>query len=139
MVALVNALELQILDDLLGNAVYLPNPVYIGLMTTQPNEDGSGVVEPVGNGYARVSVANTLAEWPAATLVGQQAQKTHANDIAFPQATGSWGTMTHAGIFDAASGGNLRLYGGLDISRIIANQDIFRFIASFRPLILTLD
>lgn len=121
------------LDALLGTPGLLPATVYIGLMTAAPNPDGTGVVEPVGNGYARVSRANNTTEWPAAAA----RVKTHANDIVFPQATGGWGIITHVGVFDAASGGALKAYGALDSPRTIAATDIFRFLATTSPMRLT--
>ena len=33
--------------------------------------------------------------------------------IFFPEATGSWGTITHFGLFTQASGGQLIVYGAL--------------------------
>jgi hypothetical protein len=98
---------------------------YIGLMTTAPAADGSGVVEPVGNAYARVAVTNNLTQWPAAVA----RVKTHANDIVFPQATGTWGTITHVGVFDALSGGNLKIFDALTVARLINNTDQYRFLA----------
>lgn len=75
---------------------------YIALSTTAPTETG-GVTEPVGNGYARVATAP--ADWNAATLADPSVT-TNASEIAFPQATGAWGTITHFAVFDAATAGN---------------------------------
>lgn len=111
----------------------MPNPIYIGLMTSEPNDDGSGVVEPAGAGYARVSVPNTLTEWPAAA----GGTKDNANVLTFPTATGAWGIITHFGIFDAASGGNLLMFGALNTARDVLNGDVFRYLAG--ALVVTLD
>jgi len=133
MSGLVDTKENQVLDALLGAATLMPDPVYIGLMTSEPNDDGTGVVEPVGNGYSRVSVANTLGEWPAA--VG--GSKSNANNILFPTATGGWGTVTHYGIFDAVSAGNLLAFGPLNVPRTVVLDDQFRFLSG--ALVMTLD
>lgn len=122
---LVDAIANAELDSLLGATTILPATVYIGLMTAAPNPNGSGVVEPVGNAYQRVGVTNNPTNWPAASA----RVKTHAFDITFPTATGSWGTVLYVGIFDALSGGNLRLYDALSIPRAIAATDIYRFLA----------
>ena len=115
-----------VLDYYLGAVGFLPGTVYIGLMSALPNADGTGVVEPVGNAYNRVAVVNNAVQWPAAVA----RIKTHSADIVFPAATGvGWGLLTHVGIFDAASGGNVRLYQPLSIPRTVAPTDIFRFIA----------
>jgi len=133
MAGLVDSKENQVLDELLGNATLMPNPVYIGLMTSAPNDDGTGVVEPAGGAYARVSVANTVPEWPAAS----GGQKSNANTITFPTATGAWGTITHFGIFDAAGGGNLLAFGALNTPRTVIASDVFRFLTA--ALVMTLD
>ena len=134
MSALVNTVANQFLDSLLGTPGLLPATVYIGLMTAEPNPDGTGVVEPSGNGYARVGVANSVAQWPAAS----SRQKSHASDIVFAAASGgSWGTITHVGIFDAVSGGNLKCYGALDTPRLVNDTDVFRFLSGTSPLTLT--
>lgn len=133
MSGLVDSKENQVLDEMLGNATLMPDPVYVGLMTSVPNEDGTGVVEPVGNGYARVSVANNFTQWPAA--VG--GAKANANDVVFAAATGAWGTITHFGLFDAVSGGNLMAFGALNTPRSVLSTDVFRFLAT--DLAVTLD
>jgi hypothetical protein len=46
--------------------------------------------------------------------------------VNFPAATGSQGTITHFGIFDSASGGNLLCHGAFDSSKTIATGDILR-------------
>src|SRR5262245_36716522 len=107
---LVDAVANAVLDRLLGDS---SGPIgataFIGLLLTVPNNDGTGVVEPSGNNYARVSVTNNSTQWPAAVARVKQ----HANDITFNAATGTWGTVTHVGVFDALSGGNLRIFDAL--------------------------
>lgn len=119
-----------ILDSLLGSTSLLPATVYIGLLQSQPNPDGTGIVEPSGGSYARVGVTNNPTNWPAASA----RQKTHAFDITFPVATASWGTITHFGIFDAVSGGTVRIFDALDLARVVNNTDQFRFLAGTSPL-----
>jgi hypothetical protein len=50
--------------------------------------------------------------------------------ITFPAPTGNWGTVTHFGIFDAASGGNLLIWDALVAARTILSGDP---AASFAP------
>lgn len=133
MSGLVDSIENTILDAILGNATYMPNPVYIGLMTAEPDDDGTGVVEPSGGAYARISVANNLTQWPAAS----GGQKSNANVIQFATATAAWGIITHYGIFDAASSGNLLAFGALDSSRDVQSSDTFSFLAT--TFIVALD
>lgn len=77
--------------------------IYVALSTADPGEDGSGIAEPVGGSYARVQTA--AADWTTASGADPSVL-TNANPVTFPEATGSWGTITHMAFFDAASAGN---------------------------------
>ena len=46
--------------------------------------------------------------------------------IEFPTATASFGTVTHIGVFDASTSGNLIAYSALSASKAIATGDVFR-------------
>lgn len=132
--SMIDDLANQILDQLLGTSGLLPGTVYIGLLLNAPNSDGTNVNEPPGFNYARVAVTNNATQWPNAV----SRIKTHANDIVFPMANGgSWGTITHGAVFDASVGGNIRIVGSLTTPRVVADQDIFRFLASTNALRLT--
>ena len=84
--------------NLLGRALCarspaLPSQVFLGLGTG--GSDPTGLTgEPVGNGYARQKV----------TFSGTGAQQ-NPDAIRFTF-TAAAGTLTHVGLFDAASGGN---------------------------------
>ena len=104
-----------------------PATLYCALSTSTPTSSGSGFTEPVGNGYARVAVTNNATNFPAA------ASKTKHNGttITFPAATGAgWGTITWAGWYDAASGGNFRGAGPLGTAKTVASGDTLSFAAS---------
>lgn len=90
--------------------------IYVGLSTSAPLADGTNVTEPIGNGYARVLLGNTSQE--LTQKMGTVANGHVENDeiIYFPEATGSWGTITHFCIFDAQSNGNLLAFGALSTS-----------------------
>src|SRR5690606_1282100 len=104
-----------------------------GLSTTAPTQAGGNFKEPSGNGYARVAVTNNSTNWPAAS----NGAKSNANAITFPQATGSWGTVTHFGIFDAATSGNLLAWGELSQSKAISAGDTPYFAAGSLTLNLS--
>ena len=46
--------------------------------------------------------------------------------VEFPTATGSWGTVSHFGIYDASSSGNLLFHGAFSASKAIASGDILK-------------
>jgi hypothetical protein len=93
-----------------------PAAVYVSLHTADPTDAGSGT-EVSGGSYARKSA--TFAS-PA-----NGASATSA-DVTFDQATGSWGTITHIGIWDALTTGNLLYHTPLTTSKTIDTGDIFK-------------
>ena len=120
MSAMSNYLELKVLDHILGTTAYtMPSPVYVGLATTSFGDDNSGT-EISGNGYVRKAITFNSA-----------ASGTTDNDSAveFDPATGTWGTISHFGIFDAGSGGNLLIHGAFATSKVIETGDILRIAA----------
>lgn len=117
-------LENKLLDHAFGATAYsAPATLYVGLSTTPIADDGSGITEPSGGAYARVAVTNSPANWPAA--VG--GAKANGTAVTFPQATAGWGTLTHAFVSDAASGGNILAAGALATSRSVNPGDTLRF------------
>ncbi|MGD9749372.1 MAG: hypothetical protein AB7W59_00090 [Acidimicrobiia bacterium] len=134
MAGLIDLRENQVLDRLFGGAALSPPGTwYLGLFTSPPADDGTGGTEVSGGSYARVAVVNDLVQWPAAS----GGSKNNANDIVFPTASAGWGVVTHWGLFDAVSGGNLWAFAALDAPRTVLLGDDFRFIAG--AITLSLD
>lgn len=120
MSAMSDYLENEILDHILGTGSYtMPSTVYVGLATGSFGDDASGS-ELTGNNYSRVSASFSAA-----------ASGTTSNSAAieFAAATGSWGSVSHFGIFDAASSGNLLIHGAFSAAKTIASGDILRIAA----------
>lgn len=103
----------QLRDSLLdqafgGSGDVNPTTMYIGLSRVEPGFDGSVNSEPVGNAYARVAIVNSSNIWAAAA----SGVKRNAAVITFPEATGSWGSVTHATVWiDPTSDGALSYWG----------------------------
>jgi hypothetical protein len=117
MSAISNYLENALINATLRNTSYTPPAtVYVGLFTTDPTDAGSGT-EVSGNSYAR-----TAATFDAPS---NGSSSTDA-DVQFPQATGNWGTVTHFGLFDALTNGNLLYHGALTASKTIETGDVFK-------------
>jgi len=116
-----NYLEGKLLDHIFHGAAYAQPTIYVGLSTADPGENGAGLAEPSGNGYARVAVS----AWTKSGTTKVE----NTNNVEFPEATGSWGTITHGCIFDAAGGGNLLISFALDSPQTIAAGQIARFNA----------
>ena len=115
--------ENKILDHIFGKGSYTSPTIYVGLSTVDPTDDGSGLAEPSGNGYARTQTS--ASDWNAAS----NGSLDNASDITFAQATGSWGTITHFALFDAVTAGNMLAHGVLSQSKTIGNSDTARFQA----------
>jgi hypothetical protein len=107
-----------------GAASPSPTTWYVGLFTVAPT-DSSGGTEVSGGAYARVAVPNTAPNWNAPS--GGNGTVSNAATIQFPVPSAGWGTVTSWGLFDAASGGNLRLYAPLTVSKTINTGDDVEF------------
>ena len=127
--SLSNTFETNVLTWLFtGDAVTRPSAFYIALFTSNPAEDASGTeVSTSGTAYARQSATFTVS--------GNEA--TNSAAIEFPTATASYGTVTHIGVFDAASAGNLIAYAALTTSKAIDTGDVLRLPAN--DLDITMD
>jgi len=112
-----NYLENALINVTLRNTAYTtPTTVYVALFTTDPTDAGSGT-EVSGGSYARTSVTFGAPS---------NGVSTNSADVTFPTATGSWGTVSHIGIYDALTTGNLLYYTPLDVSKTVTTGDIFK-------------
>ena len=117
MAELSNYLENQLLDHVLRNTSYTsPTTVYVGLYTSDPADDNSGS-EVSGGSYARQILSVTTATGGIVTS---------SADVTFPQATASWGTISHIGLLDALSSGNLLMHTALTTSKTIDSGDVLK-------------
>ena len=103
-----------------------PTAWYVALFTSAPSDAGGGT-EVSGGAYARQAVTFSVS--------GNTA--TNSGAIEYPTATAGYGTVTHVGVFDASSGGNLIAYAALTASKTIDTGDVLRLPAG--DLDVTLD
>ena len=121
MSAMSDYLENEILDHILGTGSYtMPSNVYIGLSTGSFGDDNSGT-ELSGSGYARQAIT-----FAAASSASAASNAT----VTFPTATGSWGAISHYGIYDASTSGNLLIHGAFAASKTIGSGDVLRVNSS---------
>jgi hypothetical protein len=134
MTALSSFAEIKVLDLLFRNTAYTAPNAYMGLFTSDPTDSASGT-EVAGNGYARVQIDNKMA---AATTGVDNSTIVNNADITFPTATGgAFGTVTHIGIFDASTSGNLLAHGILTEQKIISDGDTFEIKSG--SLVISID
>lgn len=94
---------------------------YLGFFTAAPSDAGGGT-EVSGGSYARQ--APTFAA-PSGT---PRSIATSA-DITFPTASADWGTITHFGIFDAVSAGNLLYWAAVTVTKTVLNGDTAKVLS----------
>ena len=112
-----NFLEDALINAVLRNTTYTsPATVYVSLYTSDPTDADSGT-EVSGGSYARTAVTMGAPS---------NGVSTNSADVTFPTATASWGTVTHIGIHDASTSGNLLFHTPLDTSKTIDSGDIFK-------------
>lgn len=113
-------LENKVLDHVFGGVPYsAPATLYLALYTSDPGDDNSGT-ECSGTSYARQTIAFTVTNDTAS----------NTSAVEFPTAGSAWGTITHVGILDALTSGNLLAHGALTASKVVAEGDVFRVPAS---------
>jgi len=120
-----------VLNQVFRNTNYTrPATVYVALYTSNPTAADTGT-EVSGGAYARQAVT-----FGAPSAVGGKQTISNSAEIAFPAASADWGTITHIGIRDAATGGNLLYYGAVTNPRSILTSDVFKFAAGALSLSL---
>lgn len=113
-----------LLDAILGSVTYTPSAtVYLGLLTDDPAQDGTGYTEVTGTAYARVTKTNNTTNFPA--CVSGSRQKLNGTVITFPTAGASWGAVVGVGVFYASSGGDCKLYAPLPSPETINTGNVF--------------
>ena len=112
-----NYLENALINVTLRATSYTaPTTVYVALYTNDPTDADTGT-EVTGGSYARTAV--TFA-------APSNGVTTNSADVTFPTCTLAWGTVTHIGIRDALTAGNLLYHTPLDASKTIDLGDIFK-------------
>lgn len=138
MSAMSDFLENKMIDQLFrGQAGPVTTTLYVGLLTAAPSDSGGGTeVSNSSTAYQRVAVTSSLANWSGTQGAGSTdasngtgGQTSNNTHITFPNPTSTWGTVTHFGIYDAQTGGNLLFWGTLTIAKTINQADTVTFPA----------
>jgi len=99
---------------------------FVSLHTADPGNTGASEVS--GGAYARQSV----------TFVQTGANPTVAANnavVEFPVATANWGTLTHFGVWSAATGGTYLGGDELETAKAINVDDVARFLAGYLQVV----
>jgi len=109
--SLTDTLENEVLDHILKVGSYSPPAtVYLGLSTADPLDTGAGWADPTYTGYARKAISFGAA---ASRRITQDA------DVTFDPCTAGSSTVSHWGLWTAASGGTLLAYGAFAVAKDI--------------------
>lgn len=120
-------LEAGIINSVLrGQNFPVPAKTYVALFTADPTDANITANEVVGAWYARQDAAQggTIDSGWTSPANGVS---TNAKVITFPAVTGSQVTVSHFGIYDAISGGNLMFHGNLATPKTLLVDDVLSF------------
>lgn len=123
-----NYLENKTLDHVFGKGVYTPPTIYVALWKGSPGETGVQLpprVEVLGGDYARVLTDDSF--WSNPYLEQDILVITNDKPIAFPSATGDWGTVDYVALYDQSN--NMLMYGPLSEPVTIIEGDVPMFRA----------
>lgn len=128
MAELSDYMEDRIVNFMRNVAITGEAAAYVALYTAAPSDAGGGT-EVSGGSYARELAGLSAPTPPGVT--------SNAADITFTTATADWGIVTHLGLFDAITAGNLLMWSPLDTSKTVNNGDTFKINAG--DLDVTID
>ena len=100
----------KVWDYVFGATTYTPPSQFYAALTTAPTgKTTTSLTEPSGNGYTRLACGTNWFSYNTQQqpLAQQYGDVTNAAALAFPNPTGSWGTITGGALVDASSAGNV--------------------------------
>lgn len=112
--------ENKVLDHVVGKTSFTMPSAYLALFTVAPTDAGGGT-EVSGGAYARKLTAG--ADWTVAAA----GSSSNATVLTFVTASANWGTIVAAAVMDAASAGNMLIWGDLTVSKVVNSGDTLSF------------
>lgn len=113
-----------------------PTTWYVALFTTACSDSATGT-EVTGGSYARASLAASLANWAGTQSAGSTTASSGTGGVTsnnsainYTTPTAGWGTVSHVGLMDAPTGGNMWVCSALTISKTINTGDTVSFPAA---------
>jgi hypothetical protein len=121
-------LQKALLDAFLNIAPYsMPTAVFLSLHTASPTDAGSHAneVSTSGTGYARQTLATKMNATDATNGFSQ-----NTATITAGPATADWGTVSFVAIEDAATAGNMCIWGAPTTAKAVPTGDVFQLVPS---------
>jgi hypothetical protein len=129
-----NYLENTLVEATLRGGQYTGGAVYVALFKTDPTDANSGA-ELTDASYVRQRAhGSTVSD---GFTVPSNGATSNARTLTFPAISGVQVTLTHWGIFDAQTGGNLLYHAPLQVSKTLDPSDVLSF--PIGSLIVTLQ
>ena len=130
MAALSNYAEKLLLDWVFTTgAATRPTTWFVALYTAAPSDSGGGTEVSTG-AYVRKSISFSAAVSPGGTI-------SNSNEVTFTASGAGFGTVTHIGIFDSVTSGNLLVHGQMSVSKNVLDGETLKF--GINNLTLTLS
>lgn len=121
----------KVLEHAVGKTSWtMPANVWVALYTATPSDAGGGT-EATGGSYARKQTVGSDWGTASGTTISNAAA------ITFVTPTGSWGTISHFGIFDAVTTGNLIGWAAVTTPQAVGTGNTVSF--AIGALTITLD
>ena len=128
MAAFSNFLEQGILNyTLRGQSLTQPTSIYVALFTADPTDANNTANELSDSGYARQDAANggdIATGWTSPTVSGTGHVCSNAIAMEFPPIVDGSVTVTHFGLYNAATAGDLLYHGAFDTARTLQIDDV---------------
>jgi hypothetical protein len=109
----------------------LTRTLYLAYFTSDPTDANITANEVAGAWYVR----QPTGAWSAPT--GSAISSSNSNQIQFPAVTGSAVTISHWGIYDLSTGGNLLFSGTVGTAKTFNVGDVI--VVSAGQLVITID
>lgn len=127
MAAFSDYLEENILNHTLrGQTLATPSRIYLALFTSNPTDAASGD-EVTDSAYVRQDMAKgdvISSGWTAPAPSGDGMATTNAKVTQFPPIADGTVTVSHYGLFDALTGGNLLYHGAFTVAKTLEINDV---------------
>jgi|SRR6056297_56114 len=109
----------NVLDEIYNQGDFTPpSSLYVALYTDDPGDDDTGTEVDAPN-YNRQECTTAFSAASSRSVEND-------TEILFAEAGESWGLVTHVGIRDAATGGNLLDHGALPVEKQVDEGDQLR-------------
>jgi hypothetical protein len=130
-------LENAIINSVLRGATFpTPSNVFLSLHTADPTDANDDSTEVLADWYVRQDTSKD-GELSAAWTAPANGVSRNALSIQFPPVTGATVTVTHVGLYDAPTGGNLLYHSALAPAKTLEADDVLTVATNAFTIVTT--